>query len=210
MSRAKCEHGRQRSKCKECKALGTGGIGVCEHGRTRSHCKVCGGGSICNHNRIRYTCKDCGGSQICEHNRRRQDCRECGGSLFCEHDKRRSYCKACKGSSFCKHERVRASCSICNPVVSFNRYRIAAIRRSLLFTITLDDFQWITTPPCIFCGEANEPRGIDRWNNLIGYEFENCNPCCGPCNYMKGKLDGQTFINRCARVAARQGQGNAK
>ena len=34
-----CEHGRQRSRCKEC-----GGGGICEHGRRRSQCKECGGG----------------------------------------------------------------------------------------------------------------------------------------------------------------------
>ena len=35
-----CEHGRQRSVCKEC-----GGNGICEHGRRSSQCKECGGGS---------------------------------------------------------------------------------------------------------------------------------------------------------------------
>ena len=46
-----CEHGRQRSKCKECKECG--GSQICEHGRERSQCKECG-------------------SQICEHGRRRR------------------------------------------------------------------------------------------------------------------------------------------
>ena len=33
-----CEHGRQRSQCKEC-----GGASICEHGRRRSNCKECRG-----------------------------------------------------------------------------------------------------------------------------------------------------------------------
>ena len=33
----------------------------CEHGRERYRCKECGGGSICEHGRQRYRCKDCGG-----------------------------------------------------------------------------------------------------------------------------------------------------
>ena len=33
-----CEHGRQRSQCKDC-----GGSGLCEHGRQRSKCKDCKG-----------------------------------------------------------------------------------------------------------------------------------------------------------------------
>ena len=54
-----CEHGRVRSKCKEC-----GGGSICEHGRERHRCKECGGGSICEHGRIRSRCKDCGGPRI--------------------------------------------------------------------------------------------------------------------------------------------------
>ena len=56
MVRWKCEHGRQRTKCKDC----GGGIKKCEHGRERSKCKDCGGGSICEHRRRRTRCKDCG------------------------------------------------------------------------------------------------------------------------------------------------------
>ena len=43
-----CQHGRQRSRCKEC-----GGSSICEHSRVRSKCKECGGSSICNHSRVR-------------------------------------------------------------------------------------------------------------------------------------------------------------
>ena len=67
-----CEHGRQRSTCKEC-----GGSQICEHGRQRSQCKECGGSQICEHGRVRSVCKECGGSQICEHGRRRSQCKEC-------------------------------------------------------------------------------------------------------------------------------------
>ena len=56
--RAKCEHGRQRSKCKEC-----GGSGICQHGRRRSRCKECGGASICQHGRQRSRCKKCPSTQ---------------------------------------------------------------------------------------------------------------------------------------------------
>ena len=43
-----CEHGRNRSKCKEC-----GGASICEHRRERSQCKECGGSQICIHGKIR-------------------------------------------------------------------------------------------------------------------------------------------------------------
>ena len=51
----KCEHGRRRTRCKEC-----GGGSFCEHGRRRSYCKECGGSGICEHGRVRSVCKECG------------------------------------------------------------------------------------------------------------------------------------------------------
>ena len=66
-----CNHGCQRSTCKEC-----GGASICEHGRRRSECKECGGASICEHGRRRSHCKECGGASICEHGRIRSQCKE--------------------------------------------------------------------------------------------------------------------------------------
>ena len=34
----------------------------CEHGRQKSQCKDCKGSGICEHNRQKRVCKDCGGS----------------------------------------------------------------------------------------------------------------------------------------------------
>ena len=70
----------------------------CEHGRQRSQCKECGGGSICEHGRQRSRCKECGGSGICEHGRVRRQCKECGGSGICEHGIQEAKCKVCQGS----------------------------------------------------------------------------------------------------------------
>jgi len=42
-------------QCKEC-----GGGSICEHGRQRSRCKECGGKDrICEHGRRRSDCKEC-------------------------------------------------------------------------------------------------------------------------------------------------------
>ena len=86
----------------------------CEHNRQRSRCKDCGGCSICEHNRIRDRCKDCRGSQICEHNRRRDRCKDCRGSQICEHNRLRYRCKDCGGSSVCLHKRRKNECKDCN------------------------------------------------------------------------------------------------
>ena len=100
--RRKCEHNRQRSKCKDC-----GGASICQHNRQRSTCKDCGGTSICQHNRQRSSCKDCGGASICQHNRRRSSCKDCGGTSICQHNRQRSTCKDCGGTSICLQRRRR-------------------------------------------------------------------------------------------------------
>ena len=56
-----CEHGRQKSSCKEC-----GGSSICEHGRQKSKCKECSGASICQHGKYKSHCKICGGSALCK------------------------------------------------------------------------------------------------------------------------------------------------
>ena len=104
----KCEHGRERRKCKEC-----GGTSICEHGRQRNHCKECGGSLICEHGRQRSLCKECGGASICEHGRVRSRCKECGGASICEHGRQRSRCKECGGSQICEHGRIRNQCREC-------------------------------------------------------------------------------------------------
>lgn len=116
----KCEHNRERNKCKDC-----GGAGICEHNRIRSRCKECGGAGICEHNRERTHCKDCGGSSICEHNRRRNHCKDCGGASICEHNRIRSYCKDCGGASICEHNRQRNKCKDCggSSICEHNRIR---------------------------------------------------------------------------------------
>jgi len=108
MPSKKCEHGRQKSQCKEC-----GGGSICEHGRIKSQCKECGGGSICEHGRIKSQCKECGGSAFCEHGKRKSTCKECGGSSICEHGKIKSRCKECGGSSICEHGKRKSTCKEC-------------------------------------------------------------------------------------------------
>ena len=94
----KCEHGRQKFRCKEC-----GGSSICSHGREKSQCKECGGSGLCSHGRQKSRCKECGGSSICEHGRLKSYCKECGGSGLCKSEwcetiknrKYRGYCLIC-------------------------------------------------------------------------------------------------------------------
>jgi hypothetical protein len=104
-----CEHGRRRSRCKDC-----GGSAICQHGRVKYRCKECGGNGICDHGRRKSQCKDCGGSGICDHGRRKFQCKDCGGSGICEHGRRKSRCKDCGGSGICEHGRRKYRCKDCS------------------------------------------------------------------------------------------------
>jgi hypothetical protein len=213
MGRKNCPHGRQKSQCKEC-----GGSGICSHGRLKHICKDCGGSSICPHERRKYQCKDCGGSGVCLHGkqkshcrecggpglclhgRRKYQCRECGGSSICLHGGYKVHCKKCVGSGICQHKICRPSCSVCNPEGSYKIYKRSAGKRAHSFNITLGQFKSIVVQPCLYCNESFKPRGIDRWDNKIGYEIENCRPCCGRCNKMKNNLDVSEFIDHCRLI----------
>ena len=49
----------------------------CEHGKQKTYCKDCGGSGICEHRIQRRYCKDCGGSRVCEHRKQRRFCKDC-------------------------------------------------------------------------------------------------------------------------------------
>ena len=63
----KCEHGKQRCLCKDCK-----GSSICEHNKRKSECRQCGGSQICELKKIRSYCKACCGGCICLHNREKR------------------------------------------------------------------------------------------------------------------------------------------
>lgn len=87
--------------------------------------------------------------------------------------------------------------------------------RNISWNLTEDASFRLFESPCYYCKGMNsrehivypykkEPRteiiklnGIDRVNNLIGYEEGNCVACCHTCN--QAKLDG-TFLEFEARV----------
>lgn len=92
--------------------------------------------------------------------------------------------------------------------------------------IPLPKEQWlaIVFDPCYYCGEIDKRNaalnktyqkkcgktltdelineyevsinGVDRVNCDIGYEIDNCVPCCSMCNYMKLDFDQTEFLNR--------------
>ncbi len=201
-----CEHNRQRCACKEC-----GGSTICKHSRPRSICKECkalgtGGSLVCEHGKQRCRCRDCGGASICEHGKQRHVCRDCkvlgiGGSQVCEHGKTRCVCKDCGGGSVCEHGNARGHCRECSPKYFYKKYQHGARIRNITFSLTFDEYFYLSKQPCFYCGSDSKTNGVDRWDNDLGYEFENSRPCCKHCNLAKLNRDGSEFVEWLRRAA---------
>jgi len=91
----------------------------------------------------------------------------------------------------------------------YRSYKAGALKRSIDFALTIEQFKHITTKDCYYCGA--KPRfiklctsstrgaymnGIDRYDNTRGYDPDNIVPCCTSCNFFKKSLHGDTFIEK--------------
>lgn len=89
----------------------------------------------------------------------------------------------------------------------FTEYRYNAKKRGLQFNLTILQFEDITKKPCHYCGGYSSDRniksrgnGIDRKNSNIGYEIDNCVPCCATCNFIKNNMGYGDFIDYIKQV----------
>jgi hypothetical protein len=81
--------------------------------------------------------------------------------------------------------------------------RISENVRRIEFILSEAEYEAFKKAPCYLCGiksDNNHINGIDRIDNSIGYTLENCKPCCGHCNTMKGSLSFDEFIHQCRLV----------
>lgn len=105
-------------------------------------------------------------------------------------------------------EKNKLSISI-NLVPSFNKvlnyYKQGAKIRGLSFNLTKKQFEKLILSNCKYCGAAPEKEsksqngvlihnGIDRLDNKLGYSEENCVSCCSKCNFFKGSLNSDSFL----------------
>ena len=88
----------------------------------------------------------------------------------------------------------------------FDQYRSNAQARDLIFSVTFEEFKQVTSSNCHYCGclpfkiikskiakISYTYNGIDRKDNSIGYEINNCLPCCSICNHAKHVLSYEDF-----------------
>lgn len=109
----------------------------------------------------------------------------------------------------------------------FNRIKCQARKRGLVFNINRDQFEKLVTGNCYLCGTPpatlwkkqakKNPlardliyNGIDRIDNKIGYEIENCRTCCWTCNIMKRTQTIEDFILRISKILERSNNGDIK
>ena len=89
---------------------------------------------------------------------------------------------------------------------AWGKLKSNAKSRGLTCSISFNEFYEISKRPCFYCGELpitgywensssrrewHEPfisSGLDRYDNLIGYELENIVPCCIRCNRAKNDM----------------------
>lgn len=91
----------------------------------------------------------------------------------------------------------------------YNIYKKGAKKRKLVFSLTLKEFEEITSKKCYYCNEFSLNKnysGIDRIDSKKGYEKDNVIPCCEICNKMKMDLNYFDFINKINQIAKNRGE----
>ncbi len=91
-------------------------------------------------------------------------------------------------------------------------YKHNAQGRGLAWELTDEQFTWLTQQPCLYCGDRPHQvhkrgyngeytfTGIDRSNNLVGYLFDNCVPCCTRCNRWKFTMSKEEFLSHAKKI----------
>lgn len=88
-------------------------------------------------------------------------------------------------------------------------YRSDANKRNYNFNLSKAEFRKLTPSNCYYCGINPQKiikgwsklsidyiyNGIDRINNTLGYELENCRSCCNICNKAKNDMTEVEFYD---------------
>lgn len=85
----------------------------------------------------------------------------------------------------------------------YTEYRLCADRRNIPWNLSLKEFCDALKKTCTYCGLVS--RGLDRVDNLRGYEKDNIIACCTWCNVSKNKYTTEFFIGKCIKVVEKAG-----
>jgi hypothetical protein len=79
-------------------------------------------------------------------------------------------------------------------------YKRTAESRNLPFTISDDFAIMMFHDRCHYCHKTKKGNGrlmgIDRVDNLLGYEYGNVTPCCKACNWAKSARLVEVFLRK--------------
>jgi hypothetical protein len=81
---------------------------------------------------------------------------------------------------------------------SFYKYMSNAENRNIKFLLQKQEFDDILSYDCYYCGK--DSKGIDRRDNNIGYEIDNCVACCKYCNHIKKELDYDVLLEHISKI----------
>jgi len=111
----------------------------------------------------------------------------------CRKDGLTNYCKQCLSLTGKKREKTISRI--------FYRYKKSAKDRGYEFKLGKKELKLLLNKECFYCKQIVNEIGIDRRDNLKGYTIKNAVSCCKKCNYMKGKLGEQDFLNHCKLIS---------
>jgi len=90
----------------------------------------------------------------------------------------------------------------------YKKYKEGATARGYDFDLDEKTFKRLVDDNCYICGRSPLAvskngsdrssyvyNGIDRVNNLLGYNKDNCRACCKRCNIVKGSISFDEFKN---------------
>lgn len=102
----------------------------------------------------------------------------------------------------------------------YDRYKKGAIKKGRAFELTKEEFIYLTSNNCYYCGSKPKNicnigkigdytyNGIDRIDNTKGYIIDNCITCCETCNRAKLKMTKFDFLEWIDRVYIHQHELN--
>lgn len=82
----------------------------------------------------------------------------------------------------------------------YREYLSRANRKQIEFSLSVEEFTTLASGTCVYC--LAPATGIDRKNSKKGYTISNSQSCCSKCNWMKGQLREDDFIEHCQRIVS--------
>jgi hypothetical protein len=122
------------------------------------------------------------------------------------HLRHSSKCYKCAGKI--NSERMKKEYGLCSKNTVLSGYKKGAEYRNYKWNLKDTEALALMSKTCYYCGK--EPfreyiasranggfvyNGIDRIDNNLGYEIDNCRSCCKQCNYMKYSMSETEFFN---------------